>query len=68
LIAPLVIHLPVAATITDTDFPEARVFVTNVVDGDTVDIAPAVKVAGEYRCRVRLADVDAPEPPNPRGV
>jgi len=59
LVIPLII--PATATITDNKFPEARVFVTNVVDGDTVDIAPAVKVAGEYRYRVRLADINAPE-------
>jgi len=58
LVIPLII--PATATITDNKFPEARVFVTNVVDGDTVDIAPAVKVAGEYRYSVRLADINAP--------
>jgi len=65
LIAPLV--TPVAATITDTDFPEARVFVTEVVDGDTIRIAPALKVAGQYRDTVRLADINAPELGTPEG-
>jgi len=67
LIAPLVVPISVAATITDTDFPEARVFVTGVVDGDTIRIAPAVNVSGQYRDTVRLADIDAPDPGTPGG-
>jgi len=61
------IYIPATATITDSEFPEARVFVTNVIDGDTVDIAPAVKIVGEYRYRVRLADINAPELDTPEG-
>jgi endonuclease YncB( thermonuclease family) len=44
-----------------SDFPHARVVVTEVVDGDTVRISPPVNVAGQYRTVVRLADIDAPE-------
>jgi endonuclease YncB( thermonuclease family) len=44
-----------------SDFPHARVVVTEVVDGDTVHISPPVLVAGEYRLIVRFADINAPE-------
>ena len=50
-----------------SDFPHARVVVTEVVDGDTVHISPPVIVAGQYRTVVRLADIDAPEPTTPEG-
>jgi endonuclease YncB( thermonuclease family) len=44
-----------------SDFPHARVVVTEVVDGDTVHISPPVLVADEYRLIVRFADINAPE-------
>jgi len=50
-----------------SDFPHARVVVTEVVDGDTVRISPPVYVAGQYRTVVRLADIDAPELDTPEG-
>ncbi|WP_448577149.1 thermonuclease family protein [Thermosphaera sp.] len=43
------------------DFPHARVVVTEVVDGDTVHISPPVRVSGDYRSVVRLADINASE-------
>jgi endonuclease YncB( thermonuclease family) len=50
-----------------SDFPHARVVVTEVVDGDTVRISPPVYVAGQYRTVVRLADIDAPDVSTPEG-
>jgi len=50
-----------------SDFPHARVVVTEVVDGDTIHISPALYVAGEYRTVVRFADIDAPELTTPEG-
>jgi len=50
-----------------SDFPHARVVVTEVVDGDTVHISPPVYVAGQYRTVVRFADINAPELNTPEG-
>ena len=50
-----------------SDFPHARVVVTEVVDGDTVHTSPPVIVAGQYRTIVRLADINAPDVSTPEG-
>lgn len=68
LASPLVLITQSTTVGIHQDFPHARVVVTNVVDGDTIHIAPAVCVAGSYRTVVRLADIQAPELDQPGGV
>jgi endonuclease YncB( thermonuclease family) len=67
LVATIILALAIPSTHAGdnvgihSDFPHARVVVTEVVDGDTIRISPPVYVAGQYRTVVRLADIDAPE-------
>jgi endonuclease YncB( thermonuclease family) len=57
----LIYHAPGVVGTYQLPFPDARVVVTSVADGDTLRIAPAIMVAGDYRDTVRLADINAPE-------
>lgn len=68
IVATIISGVPMTKTvINDLDFPEARCVVNQVIDGDTFRCAPSVNNGTYIEAKIRLADIDAPEPDTPDG-
>ncbi len=68
IIITLIITPPIGnSIITDKDFPEARCYVNEVIDGDTFRCAPSITNGTHTEAKIRLADVNAPEIDTPEG-